>query len=71
MRLGEAGAHMSCASDWGSRCVSSGMAEIAFLSKPGGTLAPKEADYSCWPLPAVMAKQMTLSLELCIGELQQ
>lgn len=28
------------------------MAEIAFLSKFGGTLAPKEADYSCWPLLA-------------------
>lgn len=28
------------------------MAEMAFLSKLGSTLAPKEADYSCWPLLA-------------------
>ena len=46
------GAHTSRASDWGSRWLSSGMDEIAFLSKFGGTLAPREADYSCWPLLA-------------------
>lgn len=28
------------------------MAEIAFLSKFGSALAPKETDYSCWPLLA-------------------
>jgi len=46
------GAHTSRASDRDSRWFSSGAAEIAFLSKFGSTLTPKETDYSCWLLLA-------------------